>query len=472
MFFQTGKPTDVRIVSTELYFLPVQTRVPLKFGRETLSSVTCARVRLTIVDRQGRSAEGWGETPLSVQWVWPSSVAYNERHEALRLFSRMLAQAWAHFIDWGHPIELGSDFSHLMLPRLLEDFNDSALATLQESMPLLAALVCSSPFDLALHDAYGNLHERPTYSTYTPEFMNRDLGDYFGSALPEGARTGSALGFLRPKPELRLPVWHLVGGLDPLTSADLTGQEPNDGYPVLLSDWIRRDGLRCLKVKLRGTDWEWDYQRIRAVAAIALPLGVKDFTADFNCTVQDPEYVLSFLARLAADDGQVYESLLYVEQPFEYELERRRLDVSRIARLKPLFLDESAHDWRCVATGHSLGWNGVALKTCKTQSGALLSAAWALAHGMQLMVQDLTNPMLAQVTHCLLAAHVPTLMGVESNANQFYPEASLPEAAVFPGLYTRREGVVDLSDLRGNGFGMVAAYRIRKLPDPAISCGT
>jgi hypothetical protein len=91
---------------------------------------------------------------------------------------------------------------------------------------------------------------------------------------------------------------------------------------------------------------------------------------------------------------------------------------------------------------------------------------------MQLMVQDLTNPMLAQVTHCLLAAHVPTLMGVESNANQFYPEASLPEAAVFPGLYTRREGVVDLSDLRGNGFGMVAAYRIRKLPDPAISCGT
>ena len=51
-------------------------------------------------------------------------------------------------------------------------------------------------------------------------------------------------------------------------------------------------------------------------------------------------------------------------------------------------------------------------------------------HGMSLMVQDLTNPMLAQVPHVLLAAHVGTIMGVETNAMQFYPEASTPEEAV------------------------------------------
>jgi len=27
------KPTDVRPIASELYFLPVQTRVPLKFGK-------------------------------------------------------------------------------------------------------------------------------------------------------------------------------------------------------------------------------------------------------------------------------------------------------------------------------------------------------------------------------------------------------------------------------------------------------
>ena len=54
--------------------------------------------------------------------------------------------------------------------------------------------------------------------------------------------------------------WHLVGGLDALEESELTGQEPDDGYPVLLEDWIRRDGLKCLKVKLRGNDAGWDYR--------------------------------------------------------------------------------------------------------------------------------------------------------------------------------------------------------------------
>ena len=64
---------------------------------------------------------------------------------------------------------------------------------------------------------------------------------------------------------------------------------------------------------------------------------------------------------------------------------------------------------------------------------------------MTLMVQDLTNPMLAQIPHVLLAAHAGTIMGVETNGMQFYPEASRPEAAVHPGLYRRREGLLDLT---------------------------
>jgi hypothetical protein len=58
-------------------------------------------------------------------------------------------------------------------------------------------------------------------------------------------------------------------------------------------------------------------------------------------------------------------------------------------------------------------------------------------------------------------------MGVETNAAQFYPEASRDEAQVHPGLYERREGRVDLSTLGKTGFG----YRIheihRTLPPPA-----
>jgi hypothetical protein len=111
----------------------------------------------------------------------------------------------------------------------------------------------------------------------------------------------------------------------------------------------------------------------------------------------------------------------------------------------------------------------VALKTCKTQTGAVLSLCWAKAHGMTLMVQDLTNPMLAQVPHVLLAAHAGTIMGVETNAMQFYPEASLPEAAVHPGLYTRRRGCVDLASIRGPGFGYRLSEVRRDLPPAAIA---
>ena len=83
----------------------------------------------------------------------------------------------------------------------------------------------------------------------------------------------------------------------------------------------------------------------------------------------------------------------------------------------------------------------MALKTCKTQTGALLSLCWAKAHGMTLMVQDLTNPMLAQIPHVLLAAHAGTIMGVETNAMQFYPEASAAEAAVHPGPVSPPQGM-------------------------------
>src|SRR5262249_30003960 len=158
------------------------------------------------------------------------------------------------------------------------------------------------------------------------------------------------------------------------------------------------------------------------------------------------------LDQLKAEHPRIYGRLLYVEQPFPYDLEKNAFDVRSVSERKPLFLDESAHDWRLVSLGRELGWSGVALKTCKTQTGALLSGCWAKAHGMSLMVQDLSNPMLAQIPHVLLAAHVGTIMGVETNAMQFYPEASRPEAVVHPGLYCRRGGKIDLGTLRGPGL--------------------
>ena len=146
--------TDVRPIGAELYFVPVQTRVPLKFGPETLTHVTCARVRLEVCDRRGRRAVGWGETPLSVQWVWPGALSYEERHGALRRLCVRLTDAWARFDAYGHPLEVGHAFIEEVLPQALSALNAERGAA-AEPMPWLAALVGCSAFDIALHDAYG-----------------------------------------------------------------------------------------------------------------------------------------------------------------------------------------------------------------------------------------------------------------------------------------------------------------------------
>jgi hypothetical protein len=90
---------------------------------------------------------------------------------------------------------------------------------------------------------------------------------------------------------------------------------------------------------------------------------------------------------------------------------------------------------------------------------------------MQVMVQDLTNPMLAQIPHVSLAAHAGTIQGVETNAMQYYPHASAAEAEFHPGLYTRVDGHVDLSTIRGAGFGYAGAEAARSLPRPIVSYG-
>lgn len=457
---------DVQIDSVSVNYLPVEMRMPLKFGAESVSSVTCIRVAVTVAGEEGRAATGWGETPLSVTWAWPSArLTYQERYDAMIEFCRILAQAWVASDVSGHPMEIGHAFIENVLQDLLNKFN----ADRDEDLPHLAALIAVSAFDLATHDAYGVLHEVDIYDTYNDTYMSHDLSHYLTSEQEEIIFTGKFPDdFLVEVAPDYLPVWHLVGGLDPLEKSDCNGDEPSDGYPVTLREWIERDGLTCLKIKLRGTDSDWDYERLIRIGDMSILLGVTSLSADFNCTVTDPKYVNDILDRLEAARPEIFEMILYVEQPFPHDLENNQIDVSSVAGRKPLFLDESAHDWKFVQLGRKLGWTGVALKTCKTQTGALLSMCWAKAHGMPLMVQDLTNPMLAQIPHVRLAAHAGTIMGVESNGMQFYPAASIAEETVHPGIYRRSNGMLDLSTISGPGFGYRVCEVERELPEAEV----
>src|SRR5690554_1517014 len=161
-------------------------RVPLKFGAETLPQFTCLRVCITVRDRAGNHATGWGETPLSVPWGWPSSLSYDTRLASMTQFAARCRNAWSDFDACGHPMELGNDFLTGSLPSLLAEHNASEQqASVGEPMPYLAALICASAFDIAIHDAFGQLCRIDTYRTYNAQFMNRDLAHYLESDDPE-----------------------------------------------------------------------------------------------------------------------------------------------------------------------------------------------------------------------------------------------------------------------------------------------
>ena len=74
--------------------------------------------------------------------------------------------------------------------------------------------------------------------------------------------------------------------------------------------------------------------------------------------MREPAYVNAILDRLMREHPRLYGMMLYVEQPFPYDLEAHRIDVHSVSARKPLFMDESAHDWRLVRLGRSLGWTG------------------------------------------------------------------------------------------------------------------
>lgn len=450
---------DIRVINVELYFNEIETRVPLKFGTEITTQVTCARASVTVCDEMGNEAVGWGETPLSVAWVWPSDLTYKERNERLKAFCQQLLEMWRNFKVKGHAMEIGHEFIKTMLP--VASMKENAGKDKAHQMPYLAMLVCNSLFDIALHDAYGECHKVRTFDTYNSQFMNHDLSWYYTPEYQKQFTGKYPEDYLVPRDSVptELVAWHLVGAKDALEEKDLTGDEPNDGYPIVLRDWIKSDGLQCLKIKLTGLDSKWDYERTVRVGNIALETGVKYLCADFNCTVKNTAYVCDFLDRLSMEHPEISDMILYLEQPFPYDIEKYPIDVSEVSLRKPLFMDESAHDWKYIKLGLSLGWSGVALKTCKTMTGALLSLSWAKEHGIKLMVQDLTNPMLAQVPHVLLAANAGTIMGVETNAMQFYPEASKKERLVHPNLYRRKKGSVSIATLGDTGFG----YRVDKI---------
>ena len=293
--------TDVRILEIQPYFTREQSRTPLKFGGVVMDSAWLCHVRVLVENRRGQKGEGWGAIFLSDVWGWPSSRVDHPQREDLMV---QLVTAWCRRLGevraFTHPIDLFWELEP-ELETLTRDICRDAGAA--EEMPRLNALICASAADAAVHDAFGNAAGIDTYLGYGPEHMDHDLSRWLGPSYA-GRYVAD---FLHPLPE-QVDAFHLVGGMDKLSETEVTADDPDDGLPVSLDQWFRYEALRCLKVKLVGTDLEWDLNRLLEVYRLArteqrhLDIDELWLTADTNEMCDTPQYMVELLVRLREEN--------------------------------------------------------------------------------------------------------------------------------------------------------------------------
>jgi len=448
-----SKSTDIRLVEVASETEDFAYRAPMKFGGRVVTDVVLLHVRVEVEARDGRRGKGFGSMTMGNVWAWPGALlSDDETLAAMVELGRRLARDANDYQGIGHPLEITHE--------LAQSHQAAAAAVvgeqeLPEPMPRLAQLVAASPLEAAIHDAYGRTLGQNSYNLLGRQFVNRDIAAYLNEDF-----AGEYLDrYTLRAPKKSMPLYHLVGALDPLTDADIENRI-DDGLPETLPEWIAADGLTHLKIKLNGDDLAWDVDRVVSIERVAAEAQAARrcrqwcYSADFNEKCANVEYVLDFLAQLRRRSPEALERLQYIEQPTHRDLRAGAENkMHRASQIKPVVIDESLVDFDSLLLSRELGYSGVALKACKGHSEALLMGAAAQKYGMFLCVQDLTCPGASFLHSATLSARIPTVAAIEGNARQYVPAANAGWAERFPSMFQITDGVVGTAALDGPGLG-------------------
>lgn len=448
-------PFGLRVRAVRTAFRQHRYRTPYMFGGTAVDRATVLDVEIDTEPAGGGLVTGFGSMPLGNVWAFPSrDLPYDATLGAMKSLALRIAALVGGCTEPAHPLELWHHLEPRCLAAAAEEWTRLALPA---PIPKLAVLVAASPFDAALHDACGRALGRSSFLTLSPALVGHDLSRYLGSAF----RGSDLQAALRPTPAETVPLFHSVGGSDPLDGLEAdVARVPHDGLPRTLADWIRFNGLANIKIKLQGESLDWDVARTLAIDTIARdtrPDTAWRYCVDFNERCPDVDYVLEFVRQVQAAAPRCLESILYIEQPTARNLAAvPRVDMHAAAKLRPVVIDESLTDLESLLAARDLGYSGVALKACKGQSHAMLMTAAAARYGMFVCVQDLTCPGASLVHSAAIAAWVPGIAGIEANARQYIPEANRDWESRLPGIFRVTDGLMHTASLAGRpGLGAV-----------------
>ncbi len=449
------KSTDIQIKEIQISYEAFPYRTPYEFGGRSVDRVTLLNVYCTVETVSGRTAKGFGSMPMGNQWSFPSkTIPYDTTLEAMKRLAERVRRITEGHSEPGHPIDINFALEDEYLKAAAEVSQEMHL---DHPIPKLCTLVTTSPFDAAVHDAFGKAHELNCYQTYGPEFMSHDLAHY----LTQDFKGKYPSQYLSRAPKPWLWCSHSVGAADPIEASDIK-KRLNDGLPNTLSEWIVADGLTHLKIKLDGNNLERDVTRVihidRVTTEVQAHRGVRDwyYSLDLNEQCPDVDYLLSFLHGIKEGSPNGYDRITFIEQPTQRDLfaipERA---LSKASKLKPIVMDESLTGFDVLMRGREVGYSGVALKACKGQSQTVVLNAAAQEFKMYLSAQDLTCPGASLIQSAGIAAHVPVIDTLESNGREYVPAANQPWLDKFSGLFEIRDGKLHTSNLTGPGLSAV-----------------
>lgn len=463
----TGPETDIVRLDLRITSESYRYRVPIKFGGRVVEDATVLNVEAACETRGGRRIDfpdsgksqasgpasfGFGSMTLGVAWAWPDPDVTDETRLAVvsRLCERFAADTLASH-PHGHPLEICHDQS------LRRDEIAAQVAVefgLQRAIPALAILLAASPIEAAIFDVHGKAAGRSSFELLGRDFVSSDLSHYLGPAY-----RGLYLDrFVSIKPKPTMPLYHLVGALDPLIESDIK-TPAGDGLPETLQQWIVRDGLTHLKIKLAGDDLQWDVNRVIGVHSAAHTSGRPGghpytYSLDFNERCESESYVLELLDELTRRDESALGCVAYIEQPTHRDLAAHPENtMHRVAERLPVVIDESLVDLASLRLAVEQGYSGVALKACKGHSEALLMAAVAQHENLYLCVQDLTCIGASLMHSASLAAHIPKVAAIESNGRQYCPAGNAAWRGHYPQMFDVKDGVLPTACLSGPGLG-------------------
>ncbi|CAN5382114.1 mandelate racemase/muconate lactonizing enzyme family protein [soil metagenome] len=440
-----SKLSDVRIETVSLTFHNEHLTVPLHLSRGAITEVTYAKVVINVRTRAGQTSQGVGAILLSDLWAFPHPVyTHAQKDQAMRALCTAISASVQGNDDYSDPLEKGHHLEQA-LPALMRDVEQKLAFLEAGDIPRLAALNCLSPFDAAVHDAWGRALGGSAYNFYAVDWLNADLGVYLGNEFA-GRYPIEFLGQRRQT----LGIQHVVGMSDALT---LDGRAGTDQavieLPPDLASWIKRDGINAFKVKSRGQDPLADARRLSVIYATGLAAGLAPnqihLSIDPNEACASPDFLLEMMDCMAMESPAALAALDYIEQPTARDLSTYTFTLHQVAQRKPVIIDESLDRLENLALLKPLGWSGLAVKTCKGQTHSLLAYCWGKQHKLFMTIQDLTNPGLALVHSANLCAQLDLAVSYfECNSRQFMPHACPEEQKEHPAYFHAYDGSLHL----------------------------